>query len=238
MGSAIDKKMRWLSGPNATQSDIHANEHVSSKPRLGSIDVIASSASGSRVSASQGAERTLMQSRSPYQHSGYLLATYLLSRGHRKFLFFAADGQRPEDFERYEGFVNALTDATLPANSLFMRMIPQDLDGLQPQVGELLNRIDRPTGIICPSERLVKAVKSCAQSIGFDPHKDLEIVFDNQSLREKREQKYAGAKPPQASHEMAQTVRGILRRILRRKSPQDMRIMVPIKLSPNGPNDT
>lgn len=165
-----------------------------------------------------------------YRQSGYLMAEYLASRGHRKIALLATGGGRPGDNALYDGITDALTVAGLPPNSLLMRIFPQDFDAFRSQVKEMLQRDDRPTGILCASDQLVGAVGLAAREIGIRIPKDLELVFESQSTPSETLSKYPYVKPKLSFYEIATMVARMLNQVATRVPLENKRIVVPVEL--------
>jgi len=168
-----------------------------------------------------------------YQQSGHLMMEYLTKRGHKKIALLTTGGGRPGDNALYDGATDAITAAGLPPNSLLMRIFPQDFDGFQTQIKEMLQRKDRPTGIICASDRLVGAVAGSLRELGLSIPGNLELVFESQSTPSESLSKYPYVKPKLSFYEIAKTVAGMLKRIVDRESLENKRVIVPVELHSN-----
>ncbi len=165
-----------------------------------------------------------------YQQSGYLMGEYLASRGHRKIALLATGGGRPGDNALYDGVTDAITIAGLPPNSLLMRIFPQDFEAFRSQIREMLQRDDRPTGILCASDQLVGAVAVTAQEIGIRIPQDLELVFESQSTPSETLSKYPYVKPRLSFYEIATTVARMLNQVMTRVPLDNKRVIVPVEL--------
>ncbi len=165
-----------------------------------------------------------------YQQSGYLMSNFLASRGHRKLALLTTGGGRPGDNAFYDGVVEAITAAHLPPNSLLLRIFPQDFDGFHSQIREMLQRDDRPTGIMCASDRLVSAVAFAAREMGLKIPGDLELVFESQSAPSEALGKYPYVKPRLSFYEIARTVARMLNQVSNRIPLENKRVVIPVEL--------
>jgi len=166
-----------------------------------------------------------------YRTSGRLLAEHLVGRGHRRIALFATGGGRPGDHAFYDGVSDALTAANLLPNVLVMRIFPQDLDAFRAQVKELLRHDDRPTGIICASDRLVSMIASFIEEVGLAIPGDIELTFQSQSTPGPALLRFPYVRPKPSTTEVAQTVAGMLDQLRRSRQPLEKKqVVIPVEL--------
>jgi DNA-binding LacI/PurR family transcriptional regulator len=170
-----------------------------------------------------------------YHQAGKLLADNLLRAGHRRLALLATAGGRPGDDAFYDGVSDALTRAALPHNSLVVRMFPHDFDAFRAQIEELMTSPDRPSGIICRSERLVGVVAATVTAAGLSSPGDVDIVFQTQSRRGSARTPYAYVRPKEPFRRIADELAVMLKRVREGQALQRERVIIPVELCfPNG----
>ena len=175
-------------------------------------------------------QRTLASLDIDYHQSGFLLAQHLVRKGHRRMALLTTGGGRPGDSAFYDGVSEALTEADLPHNSLMMRIFPHDFDAFRAQTRELLERPDRPTGIICGSDRLVSVVASTAEDVGLEIPQSLELVFQGQSTPAIERLPYPHVQPQLSFAEVAERVAQMLKELVEGHALRQERVVVPVVL--------
>lgn len=168
-----------------------------------------------------------------HRQAGQLLTEHLLRRGHHRLALLATGGGRPGDDAFYDGVSDALTRAALPHNALIVRTFPQDFAAFRAQVEGLLAGADRPTGIICRSERFVRVVATIAAEQGLAGPCDLEIVFQTQASRPSTKSSFGSCVyvcPRESFKQIAQELATMLKRVAEGRSLASERVVVPVEL--------
>lgn len=179
-----------------------------------------------------------------YRQVGRLLAQRLVSYGHRHMGVLTTGDGRPGDHAFFDGISDVLSEAGLPHNALTVRIFPHDFEAFRAQAQELLDRRDRPTGVICGSERLVGVVAATAKALELSIPKDLELVFHWQgSSSEGDHLPYPHACPKLPFRQIAQKVAETLKRLSEGKPLEtlhvlfDVELKEPVATKSDGPND-
>jgi len=139
-------------------------------------------------------------------------------------------GGRPGDSAFFDGISDALTTTNLPHNALAVRIYPQDFEGFRAQVRELLDRPDRPTGIICNTDRLVGMVEAVASKLNLEIGRDIEIVFQGLSTPAVDRLPYVHAQPRLTFRQIAELVSDMLRTLSEGKKLDQERVVIPVEL--------
>jgi DNA-binding LacI/PurR family transcriptional regulator len=175
-------------------------------------------------------QRSLASVDVDYRQIGQLLARYLVKKGHKRMALLLTGEGRPGDNAFYDGISDALTEADLPHNALTVRIYPHDFEAFRAQVRELLERPDRPTGIICGTDRLVGIVESVASSLELRIGRDVELVFQGQSTPAVERLPYVHAQPQLTFKQIANTVADMLRTLSEGGALEQDRVIVPVEL--------
>ena len=109
--------------------------------------------------------------------AGYLLAHYLIERGHRRLAMLSKSESCPGNHCFHDGVSEALTEAGLPHNTLILRTPGSHNEVLRGHVKQLLTMPDRPTGFIVGLPRWVDVVAAMAREHDLKVPSDVEIVF-------------------------------------------------------------
>lgn len=112
-----------------------------------------------------------------YRSAGRLLAQHLVKKGHKHMGLLATGDGRPGHHAFFDGISDVLSEAGLPHNALTVRIFPHDFDAFRVQAMELLDRQDRPTGVICGNERLVGVLAATAKQLALSIPDDLELAY-------------------------------------------------------------
>ena len=177
-----------------------------------------------------GDQRQLPSVDVDYRQIGHLLARYLVGKGHKRMALLLTGEGRPGDNAFFDGISDALTEADLPHNALTVRIYPHDFEAFRAQVRELLERPDRPTGIICGTDRLVGVVESVASNLELRLPRDVELVFQGQSTPAVERLPYVHAQPRVTFKQIAELVANMLRTLSDGKSLEQERVIVPVEL--------
>ncbi len=180
-----------------------------------------------------GDQRNLPSVDVDHRQAGQLMTEHLLRGGHQRLALLATGGGRPGDDAFYDGVSDALTRAALPHNALIVRTFPQDFAAFRAQIEGLFAGPDRPTGIICRSERFVRVVATTAAGVGLAAARDLDIVFQTQSSRPLTKPSfanYAHVRPRESFKQIAQELAIMLKRVAEGRSVAPQRVVVPVAL--------
>lgn len=165
-----------------------------------------------------------------YHHIGRPLTRRLVLAGHRHLALLIAGEGTPGDHAFYSGVSDVLAEANLPHNAMTVRIFPREYDAFRAQVHELLERTDRPTGIICGLERFVPVVVDAASRIGLSIPRDLEIVFHSQSIHSAESLPYAHTQPKRSFYEIAKLLADVLKRQAEGSRPNNARVVIDVQL--------
>jgi LacI family transcriptional regulator len=138
---------------------------------------------------------------------------------------------RPGDNAFLDGISAALTAAEMPHNALVIRLVSHDFSAFRAQVHELLDRPDRPTGVIVGGARLIGAVVSAAQDLELLIPRDVEVVFQGSGTTGVEEQlPYPHSQPKMTFREIAETVGDALERLAEGEVLTNYRTVIPVVL--------
>jgi len=165
-----------------------------------------------------------------YRQAGRIMAQRLISRGHRRMALLTTGGGRPGDNALFDGISDAITEARLPHNALIVRIFPHDFESFRAQTRELLERPDRPSGIMCASDRLVKVVAAVAAESGLSLGTDLELIFQGQSKPEAERLPYPRVQPRMSFSEIAELVAEMLAQQSAGESLREKRVVISVEL--------
>jgi DNA-binding LacI/PurR family transcriptional regulator len=177
-----------------------------------------------------GDQRQLPSVDVDYRQIGHLLARYLVGKGHKRMALLLAGEGRPGDNAFFDGISDALTEADLPHNALTVRIYPHDFEAFRAQVRELLERPDRPTGVICGTDRLVGVVESVASGLELRVPRDVELVFQGQSTPAVERLPYVHAQPQLTFKQIAELIADMLRTLSEGNTLEQDRVIVPVEL--------
>jgi DNA-binding LacI/PurR family transcriptional regulator len=180
-----------------------------------------------------GDQRRLPSVDVDHRQAGQLMTEHLLRGGHQRLALLATGGGRPGDDAFYDGVSDALTRAALPHNALIVRTFPQDFAAFRAQIEGLFASQDRPTGIICRSERFVRVVATTAAGQGWVVPRDLDIVFQTQSSGPPTRPffvRYAHVRPRESFKQIAQELAIMLKRVAEGQLLAPERVVVPVEL--------
>ncbi len=177
-----------------------------------------------------GDQRQLPSVDVDYRQIGHLLARYLVGKGHKRMALLLTGEGRPGDNAFFDGISDALTEADLPHNALTVRIYQHDYEAFRAQVRELLERPDRPTGIICGTDRLVGIVEAVASSLDLRLPRDVELVFQGQSTPAVERLPYVHAQPRQTFKQIAELVADMLKRVADGGQLEKPRVVISVEL--------
>lgn len=167
-----------------------------------------------------------------HRRAGRLLAEHLVAAGHRRVALLMAGQGRPGDDALLDGAADALAAAGLPANALAVRVFPGDFEAFGEQVRALLNRTDRPSGVVCAAPALIPAVEQAAADLGLSLRGDVDLTFVGRPISD-GSAGYAHARPVRPFPELAGEVAGLLR-AQSEEGPSSRRVMFDVELVPPG----
>jgi DNA-binding LacI/PurR family transcriptional regulator len=112
------------------------------------------------------------------RHAGFLSTRHLISLGHERIGFVAGPADYLPTREKSAGREEALRQAGLPSNGLVVHG-DFTLEGGRRAARRLLQRADRPTGVICSSDVIAIGVVQEARELGLRVPHDLSVIgFD------------------------------------------------------------
>jgi len=159
------------------------------------------------------------------RQAGYLLANYLIERGHRRLAMLSNSETCPGDHHFHDGVSEALTEAKMPHNALVLRAPGPNLAVLRGQVTELMQMAERPTGVMVRLPRWADEVATLVRSHGLDVPKDVEVVFKAFAGGEINNSGFSHVRPSMPYREMAQLVGRMLSQS-RQRLPLEQRTVV------------
>ncbi len=115
---------------------------------------------------------------------GYMAATYLLRKGHRR-IAFLGDTDLPEYSIhpvslRLRGFRRALKEAHIKVPDTFVRLAPYSQEQTRKVAKELLNLPEPPTAIFAATDFQALGVLKAARQLGFNVPDQLAVIgFDD-----------------------------------------------------------
>ncbi len=120
---------------------------------------------------------------------GYMAATYLLGKGHRR-IAFLGDTDLPEYSIhpvslRLRGFRRALKEARIKLPDTFVRLAPYSQEQTRKVAKELLNLPEPPTAIFAATDFQALGVLKAARQLGFKVPEQLAVIgFDDLDIAE------------------------------------------------------
>jgi LacI family transcriptional regulator len=165
-----------------------------------------------------------------YRQAGYLLASHLVRRGHRRLALLSTGDGRPGDNAFYDGVSEALTEAKLPHNALVVRPYPREVEAFHSQLRQLLRRDDRPTSVICGSARFIAAVQTVASELNLKLPADLELAFESQATPDAEGLPHAHVRPTLSFESTANLLAGMLSQLSEGQVLEKSRVVVPVEL--------
>jgi len=120
---------------------------------------------------------------------GYMAATYLLRKGHRR-IAFLGDTDLPEYSIhpvslRLRGFRRALKEARMKLPDTFVRLAPYSQEQTRKVAKELLNLPEPPTAIFAATDFQALGVLKAARQLGFKVPDQLAVIgFDDLDIAE------------------------------------------------------
>jgi LacI family transcriptional regulator len=120
---------------------------------------------------------------------GYMAATYLLGKGHRR-IAFLGDTDLPEYsihpvVLRLSGFRRALNEARIKLPDTFVRLASYSQEQTRKVAKELLNQPEPPTAIFAATDFQALGVLKAARQLGFKIPEQLAVIgFDDLDMAE------------------------------------------------------
>jgi DNA-binding LacI/PurR family transcriptional regulator len=112
--------------------------------------------------------------------SGRLLTQYLIDRGHRRMALIKTSAGLPGTNLFLDGVSDALSEAGLPPNALFLRVIRTDFDTFRAIAKELLQQSNRPKAIVTQGSVQAHIIASVASDLGLAIPDDLDLAFEHE----------------------------------------------------------
>ncbi|MEA1951959.1 MAG: substrate-binding domain-containing protein [Planctomycetota bacterium] len=163
-----------------------------------------------------------------FRESGWLMAQYLIDRGHRRMALVGRMSGFPGENDLFDGISSALTAADLPHNALIIRTVPDDIEAFTAQIRELLVMPERPTGLIATKRIFARAAGKALEELGFADR--LEIIFQDTLFTRESDLPYVSVRPKIPFQEIACLVGETLRRICEGQPLERNRLVVPVEL--------
>lgn len=113
-------------------------------------------------------------------HGGYLAGKRLVERGCKKMVMLAAPSYISSSRLRQEGFMRAMNEAGIAADSCGVVHLDSTLSGCEQVVRDLFSGTAKPDGIFCFSDMIAFEAASVIMDMGFEPGKDVALIgFDH-----------------------------------------------------------
>jgi LacI family transcriptional regulator len=114
-------------------------------------------------------------------HSGgRAAATHLWELGHRTFgVIRSSEGSASPAPERLQGFLDALEDRGVPADSILAVEVPFSHDAACAAAADLLTGTPRPTALYCTTDLLAFGVLSAARQLGIRVPEQVSVIGYN-----------------------------------------------------------
>ncbi len=104
------------------------------------------------------------------QEGGYQLTKHIIELGHKKI------GYIGNEFQRYQGFLQAMKEFKIPINNDFLFLGPYDLFEAGLNIGkEIIELSEKPTGIVCINDEVAIGAASTLIKEGFKIPEDISI---------------------------------------------------------------
>lgn len=113
------------------------------------------------------------------RRGGYIMAKYLISKGHRK-IAYLADNLKGSDYERYCGFASALTEAHIPVGKENFIEIRSEEYNLSESLDEICKLTKDFTAFFCASDYYALMIMNTLKDHGVNVPEDISICgFDD-----------------------------------------------------------
>lgn len=162
--------------------------------------------------------------------SARLLLKYLLSRGHRRIVFYTSHMSRPGDNAFMDGLREVSAAERLSPDAIILRTAPYAPDILEGTVKQVLEIDPRPTAIILRSEQPGEMAAAAVRRRGFQVPEDVEIVFQNYQSRNGVPIEHTTVGPDIALREMARLIGRTLVRAREGTVEPTFREVIPVSL--------
>jgi LacI family transcriptional regulator len=106
----------------------------------------------------------------------------LITLGHRRVAVLNGDSRLTYAFDRAKGASAAFAAAGLDDAGLTIRSMPNAVDAVSHLTGEILDRPDRPTALLCSSVIMAIGALSAAADRGFAVPRDLSIIAHDDQM--------------------------------------------------------
>lgn len=166
--------------------------------------------------------------------TGYLLASHLLQRGHRRLCTIMRDVWSIGESLLHDGIGEAIAAAGLSSNTLRMRSTPSKVSAITELVrGLLTTEANPPTGFICRNEFQANHVSKVVDSLGLSHQ--VEVVLCN-APSQQGQAKYTYAAPEIGPFETGVIVGTMLKELGQGVSPtpRGREVAVRLEIAPTG----
>jgi len=114
------------------------------------------------------------------RHGGYLAASHLIERGHRRIAYVSGPADHSDDADRLAGYRQALNEADIPFDAAIIVPGNGRLDGGERALHELTSLAEPPTAVFCYNDVTAIGLLSSAQQASLSVPEDLAVVgFDD-----------------------------------------------------------
>ena len=166
-----------------------------------------------------------------YYQSGYMLAEYIINKGHTHILANLAHGFGGDRLF-VDGILDALTAAHLPPNSLKVRTFSGDFVAACANCRAFFEKTeDRPTAVIAEDYMLSDIVATAVRDIGLRIGKDVEIIYSGELIRENNQSHYVRTLPKLYGTDLAILIAKMLQDQRDGQPLKEKQVLIPVELS-------
>ncbi len=163
------------------------------------------------------------------EQSGQLMASFVLSRGHKKFALLMRSQWLRGDNLLHSGITSCLGAAGLSMGALVTLSLPSDIAIIKDELRSLLQGNDAPTAILCRSDYYADIAVDVAKELGLQLGSDIEIVSGGH-MRASQVQQYPCITPKMGNQQQIATIVEKLSRQAKGQSINDDYLLVPAML--------
>jgi len=146
-----------------------------------------------------------------YYQSGYILAEYVVGKGHRHILTTLVDGFGGG--RRFvDGILDALSAKYLPPNALTFRTLNGDFVSACANCRAFFEKTeDRPTAVIAEDFALSEIAATAVRDLGLSVGQDVEITYSGELISEDNHSCYVGTLPKLCGKDLAMQIAKMLK---------------------------
>ena len=169
------------------------------------------------------------------RQAGYLEAEYLIGHGHDRLALIAMEDWRPGDNLFLEGVQAAMAEARLTPKALVVRSTIPEKSAAIPEIRNLLERNDPPTGLICRHRGFVEAAQEAADSLNIHIPEELQLVVDASNKQHLTELDVPCCLPERGIWNIAKILGGMLCDITEGKEIEPRHVLISVVMHDTVP---